>query len=261
MRPLLFKSLVLASLAVSTLAAAKDVALPLPESAIPGLKDKTFIVTRHEKPSFVAMTAGKAAFAMFGAGAMIAEGNQIVKDNAIADPADVIDRNLAAALVSAYGMQQKPSPEAPIKAVKPADILKLGLEADYILDIRSGGWNFAYYPTDWNTYWVAYSAQIQLIDARSKALVSNLACNANSNKHANSPSKEALLGDGAKLLKEVTTGFGWTCLQLLGKEQFRLDASALPATPAEYVDPLLAYAGANPAAASNAPAKAAEPAK
>jgi hypothetical protein len=259
MRPLLFKSLVLASLAVSTLAAAKDVALPLPESAIPGLKDKTFIVTRHEKPSFVAMTAGKAAFAMFGAGAMIAEGNQMVKDNGIADPADVVDKNLSAVLVSEYGMQQKPSPETPIKPNKPADILKLELDADYILDIRSGGWNFAYYPTDWNTYWAGYSVQVQLLDSKTKTLVSNLACTASSNKHANSPSKEAMLADGAKLLKDMTTGFGWTCFQLLAKEQFHLDAAAVAATPAEYVDPLSSYAKATPAATANAETKVAEP--
>lgn len=259
MRALILKSLTLAALAISTATIAKEQELPLPESAIPGLKDKTFIVTRHDKPSFVAMTAGKAAFALFGAGAMIAQGNQIVKDNGIADPADVIDKNLSAALVSAYGMQQKPSPETPIKPNKPSDIMKLGLDADYILDIRSGGWNFAYYPADWNTYWAGYSVQVQLLDNKTKTLVSNLACNVNTNKHANSPSKEAMLADGAKLLKDMTTGFGWTCFQLLAKEQFRLDAAAVAATPAEYVDPLSSYAKATPTATANAETKVAEP--
>jgi hypothetical protein len=75
-------SLTFASLfLVATLAVAKDHPLPLSEDAGASLSGKTVTVTRHEKPSLVAMTPGKAMFALVGAAAMVAAGNAIVKDS------------------------------------------------------------------------------------------------------------------------------------------------------------------------------------
>jgi hypothetical protein len=48
------------------------------------------------------------------------------------------------------------------------------VDADYLLDVRSGGWMFAYYPTHWGKYWVGYSVQVQLIDKRAGRLVIDL---------------------------------------------------------------------------------------
>ena len=245
-------------------ASAKEKMLPLPESAAAGLAGKTLVVTRHAKPSFVAMTAGKAMFALVGAAAMISAGNKIVADNAIADPADILERELAPALARHYGMTLQPSANRTVTEVKPAKIAATQFGTDFILDIRSGGWMFVYYPTDWNSYWAAYSAQVQLIDARSGAVVSTLACNTGTNKHPNSPSREAMLANGAALLKDMTQGFGWNCTQLLAKEQFHLAETEVTPTPPEFRDVLASFAankaGTPAAAASSASLVDASPA-
>ena len=97
---------------------------------------------------------------------------------------------------------------------------------------------FAYYPTHWGKYWVGYSVQVQLIDKRAGKLVSNMACNASTNKREPFPTKKALLDDRAQLLKDTTSGLGWNCVQLLARDQFHLPAGAVPAIPAELVDPV-----------------------
>ena len=251
--------------ATSTAASGKDKMLPLPESAAGELAGKTVVVTRHAKPSFVALTAGKATFALLGAAAMISAGNKIVRENAIPDPADILERELAPAFARRYGMTLQPSPNPVIAEEKPAAIAATQTGVDYILDIRSAGWMFAYYPTDWNSYWAVYSVQVQLIDARTGARLSNLACNANSDKHPNSPSRNAMLANGAALLKDMTAGFGWTCTQLLARGQFHLAEGETTPTPPEYTDVLAAFAASKakptPAqAVSTAPAIEAAPA-
>ncbi|MBE2210364.1 MAG: hypothetical protein IAE66_02060 [Xanthomonadaceae bacterium] len=231
-------------------ASAKDQLIPLSEADSAQLNGKTVAITLHDRPSFVAMTAGKAGFGLFGAGAMISAGNKLVEQNQIADPAILLRDQLSIALTNAYGIVPLPLDTTPTKATKPKDLAKLHPEADYILDIRSAGWNHAYYPTQWATYWVGYSAQVQLIDTKTGRQVSNAACNANTNKHPNSPSRDALLANNAQLLKDVTINLGWTCVQLLAKEQFNIPAENIPAIPASHENPLAAYAaqGAQPPA-------------
>lgn len=250
------KRILLALLAtVPVLVSAKGKVLPLSESAAAALNGKTVAVTRHEKANFTAMTAGKATFAILGAGAMIAAGNKIVADNDIADPADVLERELATAVAKHYGMQLKEGPAPVIKASKPKDIAATQPDVDYILDVESAGWMFAYYATDWGKYWIGYNGHVQLIDRASGKPVADAFCNASTNKHAASPTKEAMLDNNAQLLKDVTTALGWTCVHVLAKEEFRLPDGVAAPIPAEYADPLTAYAQKNGAAPA-APAAA-----
>jgi hypothetical protein len=224
--------------------AAKDKIITLADADAAALQGKTVALTVHERPSFVAMTAGKAAFALFGVGAMVKAGNDLVDSNHVADPAILLRDNLATALQTAYGVTVLPADTKATDAKKPAELAALHPDADYVLDVRSGGWNFAYFPTSWSSYWVGYSGQVQLINAKTGALVSNAACNTSTHDNAHPPSREQLVADGAVLLKQVTTALGWTCVQLLAKEELHLPADKIPATPAEFVDPLANLASA-----------------
>lgn len=242
--------LLLLSLAVN--ANAKEKMLPLTESAASALTGKSLVVTRHERPAFTAMTAGKAMFGLLGGGAMVVAGNKIIDENQVADPAEILERELVPALSKRYGLVVKPASTPIITEKKAAKIAATQTDTDYILDIRSGGWMFAYEATNWDKYWALYSVQIQLIDAKSGALVSNMGCNASNQKDPNAPTREAMLANQAALLKDITQGFGWTCAQLLAKEQFHLTESEVNATPAQYVDVLAKYAAAQTVPPANA---------
>ena len=237
-----YTMLAFALMLATGVAGAKDKPVPLSGTDAAALQGKTVALTVHERPSFSAMTAGKASFGLFGAGAMISAGNKLIEDNGVADPAIIVREKLATALGEIYGAQVQAPDTAPTKATKPKELAALHPQSDYVLDVRSGGWMYAYYPTDWNSYWIGYSAQVQLIDTRTARQVSNLACNATTQKHANSPSRDDMHNNNAQLIKDVTTALGWTCVQLLAKEQFHLPADKVPATPAQWIDPLADFA-------------------
>ncbi|MFA6984683.1 MAG: hypothetical protein WC213_00560 [Arenimonas sp.] len=243
------KSGYLLLLALVTVSAnAKNKIVPLSESTASTLEGKSLVVTRHAKPGFTAMTAGKAMFGLAGALAMVSAGNKIINDNQVEDPADILQRELAPALAKRYGLVLKPATTPIIEEVNPKKIASTQTDTDYILDIRSAGWMWVYYPSDWNNYAVYYMLQLQLIDAKSGVSVSKLNCNPHTKKDPHPPTKDAMLADGAALLKDMTQSLGWECLKLT-KEQFRLTDSDLAATPEQYVDVLGKYAATHPAPA------------
>ncbi len=237
-------------------AQAKNDLVPLSEADAAGLQGKTAAVTTHKTPSFVAMTAGKAAFALLGAAGMIKAGNTFVEKNAIQDPAVLLREQLSAALHAAYGLQLSPADTAVTEEKKAAKIAKLHPEADYVLSVRSHAWNYGYYAAAWGQYWVGYSAEVQLIDTKTGRQLSQASCGANTQSNPIKPSLDQLQADGAQLTKDILSGLGWLCVQLLAKEQFKLPEDKIPAIPAEYVNPLarLQPVGTTPASATAAPA-------
>ncbi len=226
-------------------AVAKDKVIPLSQEDAEKLAGKTIALTVHERPSFSAMTAGKASFALLGAGAMIAAGNKLVDENEVQDPAGIVRTQLVSSLQDAYAIQFLPVDEAVTKATKPKELAALHPDADYVLDVRSGGWMFAYYPTRWSNYWVGYSVQVQLVDTQDGRQVSNLACNSNTQDNPVPITRDELIADEARLLKDITASLGWKCYQLLAEQQFGLAPGQIALIPSELVDPL---APARPAA-------------
>jgi len=237
-----------AALLLCTLSAwAKDKPMPLSADAATQLRDKRIALTVHDKPDFIAMTAGKASFALFGAAAMASAGNQLVKENDIPDPAVELRQSLTNLLASTYGATFLPVDMQTVDTKRPAELAALHRDADYVLDVRSGGWQYGYFPTQWSEYWIGYSVQVQLVETATGKPVSTLACNANTQKDSPRPSREALHADGARLLKHALASLGARCVQLLAREQFRIPDASIPALTAELSEPLQLPGGATPA--------------
>jgi hypothetical protein len=231
---------------------------PISEADAAALPGKTAAVTLYEVPAFSAMTSGKATLGMFGALGMIKAGNDFVRENAIQDPAVLLREQLGQLLRDVHGMQVLPVDSVETKESKPAKIAKLHPETDYVLSVRGILWNYGYYPTDWSHYRLTYMAIAHLIDTRTGRSISEASCLATTSDNPNRPTRDQLHANGAQLTKDVFTGLGWTCLQLLAKEQFRVPADKVPAIPAEYVDPLARLQPAV-AAPATAPAATAQP--
>jgi hypothetical protein len=233
-------------------ASAKDNGIKLSEADAATLQGKTLALTVHERPNFMAMTAGKAMFAMVGAGAMALAGDKLVDDNHVADPARLIQIQLADLLRDADGMQPMAQDTTPTKAENARELATSHPKADYVLDVRSTHWNFAYFPFEWGQYWIGYSVEVQLVDTKSGRQISSAYCSANTQTNKNPPSREQIEGNGAQLLKDVTTALAWTCVQSMATDPFQFPAAKIPATPAEYVDPLSALAKTGASAAPDA---------
>lgn len=169
--------------------------VPLQQGRMASLQGKTLAVAKREKPSFAAGTAGKAAFGVIGAAAMIAKGNSIIQENHVEDPAVYIAKELAGDLATAHSMT--------LAAEGGADIL---------LDVRTVNWSFIYFPTDWNSYRVIYSAKLKLTDAKSGKVLAEGFCARVPEKSDSAPGYEELMADQAARLKQELTAGADQCI-------------------------------------------------
>ncbi|GAB1261433.1 hypothetical protein [Aurantivibrio plasticivorans] len=191
--------------------------IPLTEEQSQNLTNKTIVQSSYSKPDFTAMTAGKAAFAAFGAIAMIAEGNSIVEENDIEDPARYISNSLAEALVDQRGMKLVSS-DFVSESDKVSDLVDNHPKADYILDYKTFGWMFGYYPADWSHYRVGYSGRLRVVDAAEKKVIAETLCSAGEGDDENPPTKDDLLENNAQLLKDYLQKAADNCVAVLASD-------------------------------------------
>jgi hypothetical protein len=194
---------------------------PLSKDVSDQLQGKTVTRTKYSTPDFTAFTAGKAAFALLGAAAMIAEGNSIVKENEIADPSIEISEALAGKLATTKSMKAVDSAR-----VAESDTIESLVStypgADYLLDVKTFNWMFNYYPTDWAHYKVTYSARLRLIDTAKKTVVAETMCQTVQGDDAKPPTKDQLLDAKAALLKSYLKKGASACVEVLAKNILQL---------------------------------------
>ncbi len=170
---------------------------PLPDATV--LSRKSAARTSRVVPSFAAMTPGKAQFGMIGAAAMISTGNKIIRDNRVEDPADWISQELAIAMTKKYGTTS--AGKRTILDESPAAIAQACAGADYALDVRTINWSFVYFPVNWGTYRVIYSAKLRLIDCKTGKVVAEGFHARIPEKTEQSPGYDDLVDKGAAGLK------------------------------------------------------------
>lgn len=174
--------------------------IPLTPEAAAGLKNKEVVRGQMEKPPFVAVTADKAMFAMFGAVAMISAGKTIAEENHLQDPAPYINEKLSLALSKKYGTKV---------TAKTVPILDNDIQAlaqknpgmELVLEIRTTSWNFIYFPTTWGKYRVTYTAMLRLLDIKDSKVIAQGLCSYQPDETPTSPTYDELLANSAERLK------------------------------------------------------------
>lgn len=195
---------------------------PIAPTATTELKGQTIAQTKRPLPDFAAMTAGKAAFALIGAALMISEGNSLIANNKVADPADAIASSLVTALESAHGAK---STEQRI-AVNASDVTEIsaaaGGAARFVVDVQTVNWSFGYFPSDWTHYRVIYSAKARLINTSTKATVAEGFCKRVPESNVSAPTYDELTANEAALLKKELSLAVEECVKTLKTEMLTL---------------------------------------
>ena len=195
--------------------------VPLSQEASTQLQGSTVALTIYPTADFAAFTAGKAAFAVVGAVAMISEGNSIVKENGIQDPAVGISQKLAEKLVAVRGVTIVPTQSVAAND-EPQTLAATYVGAKLLLDVKTLNWMFNYYPSDWSHYKVTYSARVRLIDTASRMAVAETMCQTVQGDDSNPPTKDQLLQNNATLLKEYLNKGVTACVEVLAKDLLRI---------------------------------------
>jgi len=186
------------------------------------LEGKHVVVSQYAKPDFTAMTAGKAAFGLFGAMAMISAGNDLVKSENIDDPAIEISERLASDMAAKRSASLLPASHQIAADDNPASLVKSYPGADVILDVKTINWMYSYYPSNWGKYHVTYAARVRLIDGKSGAIVAQHLCKVDPTDPNDPPTNDALRADHAALLKQYLHKAAATCVGDVEQQALRV---------------------------------------
>jgi hypothetical protein len=187
---------------------------PPPTTAYAGKPLATIV---HKAPNFAAVTwttakmMGNASAGNTG----VSEGNELVREFAIADPAADVAASLASNL------------SAVLKTTPGDSTHGTGL----LLDIETVGWAFAYIPEDAVHYQVKYMGRARLIDAATAADIASAACRWESNAK-DAPGYDDLLAGGGALLKDMLASAAKDCAAMYRTQILAVPALRQPAVAA-----------------------------
>jgi hypothetical protein len=198
--------------------------VPLSESDSNRVGGKAVQRSLYQKPDFAAFTAGKAGFGPIGAALIIQAGNDLIRENAVDDPAIRIGQELAQALARRYGVQVLQAEPRLSESDDVGALLQTYGDADVVLDIKTISWAFIYFPTDWDNYRVLYSARLRLIDRQRNEVIAEEFCAyqpeyEDTNK---APTREDLVGNNAAGLKRELAKAADHCIALFRANAFRM---------------------------------------
>ena len=185
-----FIALMVSALALAGCVSTKNV--PLKKETFATYQGRSIAVSTREKPAFSAMTAGKAMFGAIGGAAMIIAGNKIVNDNEVEDPAGIISAKLLESVSAGHELKHVPTAVL-AKGTGVAELAGQYSSADILLDVQTVNWTIAYFPTDWNSYRVIYSAKVRLIDTHKSKILAESFCARIPENSETAPSYDDLL--------------------------------------------------------------------
>jgi hypothetical protein len=210
--------LIAASLLVSGCATVEQKALDSGAFGVPG--GQTLQKSLHEPADFRSMTPASALTGgIAGATAAVLHGNDIVRHYEVEDPAHEIAGTVAAGLSSRYGLKMLPEVSTLSASDDPADLKTMHPSADYLLDIKTSVWGFAFFPADWNNYHVLYRARMRFVRMSDLAVLAEEECYYKPEyRDTNAaPTYDDLLDDNARGLKAELQNAVAFCASLFNK--------------------------------------------
>src|SRR5205085_11230631 len=212
--------------------------IPMTAASVDVVRGRELSLSVRDKPDFGAMTAGKmAGGALFGAlggaiagSAMVSAGNELVAQNAIADPAEKIGAALGATLREKLAARPVAF-RTRLSSDEVTEVTKAPSGMDLVLDVRTIGWGFVYFPTSWSKYRVIYSARARLLDAKKGQVLAESGCAMPVAQDADvAPTYDELVANGARRLKDELQKAAEYCAGQFATRMFSV--TLLAATPA-----------------------------
>ncbi|HKQ44132.1 MAG TPA: hypothetical protein VJS47_01955 [Rhizomicrobium sp.] len=223
------KKIVFALLTVSLGGCASVKAVPAPPQVISDLQGGALTIVTHAKPSFIAMTPGKGAFAMMGAFAAIADGNKLVETYQIPDPAHTVTAKLTPVLQDKFKTSAvKTISDLEEKITSDTALAAAAERQGVVLDVVTVGWGYSYFPLNWGRYNIGTNVNARLIDARSGKVIAQSHCIPPKEQQANFPAPEPdkapthdeMMADNAALIKATIIKNADTCAAIIQKNMF-----------------------------------------
>ena len=166
----------------------------------------------------------------------------------IADPALFVRARLADAARDTWGMQVVLDESNSDADAEIAKLLAAHPDADYVLDVETLRWSITAFDSKWKGMYADYHGRVRLIEATSARVVADDECLLSTQDHQHRPLRKMFEYNDAKLAKDVFASMGWGCSHIIARDGLRLTDGAIPAIPADMIDPVGVFMTPRPAA-------------
>ena len=144
------------------------------------LKNKSVVLSKYnELPDFPAQTAVTGQLGLFGLSTAISNGNAMILNNEIKDPAYSIAKELAGGLHLNHNVIIVETEGYSSVKSDVNNLLSGFSDYDFLLDVKTIGWTAIYLPLEGDSYRVMYFAHARLIDINTKRVVAEEVCSYN----------------------------------------------------------------------------------
>jgi hypothetical protein len=186
----------------------KVVSIPLSHEASQNINGKTCAISRHEPPSFQAITRANAAqIPAIGIRLTYSEGKDIIANNNIEDPAVYISQEIALALRDSYSVNILNPNSTTIGSNSLDAICETYKDSDFVLDVETTKWCITHYSLFSDKHGIIYGAHIRIINTRTKEVIAEEFVGSlpiwfyNPNDLSRAPTYAELIDNNAALLK------------------------------------------------------------
>ena len=186
------------------------------------LRGQAVAIVTLEPSTFAVVLTHGVGLGPLGIPEMVAEGQRVLKDDNVVDPADDVATvlgdamagRLGAVIVAPHAAIRRDDPEA-IVAAAPAG-------ARYVLAVGTVSWGVGNLPMPRSNYFVTYIARARLIDVRTKAVVAEAGCmQAPDGSEFNGAYADLIANNGA-LIKTELAARADRCIHFLERDLLAL---------------------------------------
>ncbi len=213
---MIIRWMAVAAVLTMTVGCASTETVRLADNPGASLTGKQVHSTREAPPSFLALTATHGAFAVVGVAAAASDGDTLVAETGIEDPAPMIEDAIARHLRSRYGVAGTGRPLM-FDEDKPDDLAGWARQnnvRDLVIDVETNGWGFNYQGFNFSSYTVGYSALFRLIDpATGDVLAQHFCSGASHDDPEGAPSHDDLLANDSALIKTLLAERAQVCIE------------------------------------------------
>ncbi len=210
------KKLLIASLA---LLLAGCSASAIDQNVLPDVQNKTLALVIHDPPGFMAMTADKSMFAKPEVDKAFADGDKLVQEFDIYDPARNICRMMAELIGDNRGLMHNKDSMIKTKSKKVKDLVRLANHKDYLLDVETVYWHFINKEFKVPDYYIRYVVKMRFIDVENASSIGQSTCDYDT-LSAGEPlvSYETLVENDADYIKRTLDKASNYCVEKFSKE-------------------------------------------
>lgn len=193
---------------------------PINAESQANIQKQSVTYAQRDKSQFIVFSTKSVSFGVLGGLVAESDGNKIITEHNISDPAEAISLGLIKELEHIHEMNFV-SPGDKLDTANESQVTaNINDPAKYMIDVQTVNWGAFYYPTDWTHYRTLYIAKARLIDIEKNLVLAESFCEAPEEDSQGAPTYDELFGNGATLFKNKMNTISEQCINSIKTQMF-----------------------------------------